>query len=48
MGYDDGGFAVIAVDDLMPAVMGVSAARHSNGSNPNWMHVAKHPGFAKC
>ena len=36
IGYESGGFAVVAVDDLLPAVMGVSTARHSNGSNPNF------------
>lgn len=36
IGTEDGGFAVIAADDLMPAVLGVSAARYSGGKNPNF------------
>ena len=36
IGTEEGGFAVIAADDLMPAVLGVSAARYSNGKNPNF------------
>lgn len=36
IGFEEGGFAVIAADDLMPAVMGVSTAHYSNGANPNF------------
>jgi len=36
IGTDDKGFAVIAADDLMPAVLGVSTARYSHGQNPNF------------
>ena len=36
IGYHDGGFAVIANDDLMPEVLGVSAATYSNGRNANF------------
>ena len=35
-GYEDGGFAVISADDLLPEVLGVSAARYSNGRNENF------------
>ncbi len=36
IGNDDSGFAVIAADDLLPAVLGVSTARYSYGKNPNF------------
>lgn len=36
IGYDSGGFAVVAADDLLPAVLGVSLSRYSNGRNPNF------------
>ncbi len=36
IGTEEGGFAVIAADDLMPAVLGVSTARYSQGKNPNF------------
>lgn len=36
LGTEDGGFAVVAADDLMPAVLGVSTAHYSGGSNPNF------------
>ena len=36
IGLEEGGFAVIAADDLMPAVMGVSTAHYSNGANLNF------------
>lgn len=36
IGYEEGGFAVIAADDLMPAVLGVSVARYSGGANANF------------
>ena len=35
-GYEDGGFAVISADDLLPEVLGVSAARYSHGRNENF------------
>ena len=36
IGTEDGGFAVIAADDAMPAVLGVSTAHYSNGQNHNF------------
>jgi hypothetical protein len=36
IGYDEGGFAVVAADDLLPAVLGVSTNRYSQGANPNF------------
>ena len=42
IGYDNGGFAVVAANDLLPAVMGVSLSTYSHGRNPNfewWMEA---------
>ncbi len=36
IGSEDGGFAVVAADDLLPAVLGVSAGHYSDGQNPNF------------
>ena len=36
-GYEDGGFAIVSADDLLPEVLGMSAARYSNGENKNFM-----------
>ena len=36
IGTENGGFAVIAADDLMPAVLGVSTSTYSEGRNPNF------------
>lgn len=36
IGLEDGGFAVIAADDLMPAVLGVSASCYTDGTNLNF------------
>ena len=36
IGSVEGGFAVIASDDLLPAVLGASVARYSEGRNPNF------------
>ena len=36
IGSESGGFAVVAADDLLPAVLGVSVGRYSGGSNPNF------------
>lgn len=36
IGYDTGGFAVVAADDLVPEVLGVSAAPYSQGRNTNF------------
>ena len=36
LGFNDTGFAVIATDDLVPEVLGVSTARYSEGRNPNF------------
>lgn len=36
LGFENGGFAVIANDDLMPEVLGVSDARFSGTANPNF------------
>ena len=35
IGYKDGGFAVIAADDLVPEVLGVSTSVYSEGRNTN-------------
>ena len=36
IGYKDGGFAVIAADDIAPAVLGVSTSNFSHGHNANF------------
>lgn len=36
MGYEKGGFAVVANDDLLPEVLGVSDAQFSGTANPNF------------
>lgn len=36
VGYADGAYAVVAADDLFPAVLGVSSTKYSNGENPNF------------
>lgn len=36
IGSTDGGFAVVAVDDALPAVLGVSLSHYSGGHNPNF------------
>lgn len=36
MGFENGGFAVVSTDDLMPEVLGVSTSRYSNGENTNF------------
>ncbi|MBO4659310.1 MAG: C10 family peptidase [Prevotella sp.] len=36
IGYDGGAFAVVAADDMFPAILGVSSTRYSNGRNPNF------------
>ncbi len=36
IGYEDGGFAVIARDDRFPAVLGVSNTAYSGGANANF------------
>ena len=36
IGREEGGFAVIAADDLVPEVLGVSTSRYSNGHNENF------------
>lgn len=36
IGYERGGFAIISADDLVPEVLGVSAATYSEGRNPNF------------
>jgi len=36
IGTEESGYAVIATDDLMPAVMGVSEGRYSQGANENF------------
>lgn len=36
-GYETKGFAVIANDDLLPEVLGVSDSQYSNGTNENFM-----------
>lgn len=36
IGTENGGFAIIAADDLLPAVMGVSTSTYSEGRNPNF------------
>ncbi|MBQ3877005.1 MAG: C10 family peptidase [Prevotella sp.] len=36
IGSEENGFAVVAADDLMPAVLGVSTARYSGGKNENF------------
>ena len=37
LGYQDGGFVVVANDDLLPAVLGYSDSRFSDGVNPNFL-----------
>lgn len=44
IGYENGGFAVVSADDLVPEVLGVSDSRYSNGKNENfnwWLHAMK-------
>lgn len=36
IGYNGGAFAVVAHDDIFPAILGVSSNRYSNGENPNF------------
>lgn len=36
IGTEESGFAVVTADDLLPAVLGVSAAHYSDGQNPNF------------
>ena len=36
IGNEQGGFAVIAADDLLPEVLGVSTSNYSNGQNTNF------------
>ena len=36
IGYNGGAFAVVANDDMFPAILGVSSNRYSNGENPNF------------
>ena len=36
MGYEEGGFAVVSADDLVPEVLGVSASSYSEGRNQNF------------
>ena len=36
IGNEQGGFAVIAADDLLPEVLGVSTSNYSDGQNTNF------------
>lgn len=36
LGFENGGFAVVSTDDLVPEVLGVSTSRYSNGENTNF------------
>ena len=36
LGYDEGGFAVVSADDLVPEVLGVSTSTYSQGENANF------------
>lgn len=36
MGFENGGFAVVSTDDLVPEVLGVSMSPYSNGKNTNF------------
>ena len=36
IGFEQGGFAVIAADDLVPEVLGVSMSKYSDGQNENF------------
>ena len=36
IGFEQGGFAVIAADDLVPEVLGVSTSKYSDGANENF------------
>lgn len=36
IGFDNGGFAVVSADDLVPEVLGVSMSPYSNGENTNF------------
>jgi hypothetical protein len=36
IGMEQGGFAVIAADDLVPEVLGVSTKKYSDGANENF------------
>ena len=36
MGFENGGFAVVSADDLVPEVLGVSTSTYSNGENTNF------------
>lgn len=45
LGFDNAGFAVVATDDLVPAVLGVSTATWSEGRNTNfqwWLQAMEH------
>ena len=46
IGNEDGGFAVVAADDLLPAVLGVSTAHYSGGKNANFEWWLKATGEA--
>ena len=37
IGMEQGGFAVVSTDDLVPEVLGVSTKRYSNGQNENFL-----------
>ena len=39
IGNEQGGFAVIAADDLLPEVLGVSTSNYSDGQNTNFLLV---------
>lgn len=42
LGFENGGFAVISTDDLVPEVLGVSTSSYSNGKNTNfqwWLNM---------
>lgn len=44
IGYENGGFAVVSADDLMPAVMGVSTSTYTGLHNPNfswWLEATR-------
>ena len=36
IGFEQGGFAVVAADDLVPEVLGVSTSKYSDGTNENF------------
>ncbi len=44
IGYENGGFAVVSADDLMPEVLGVSLSRYTGTANPNftwWLEATR-------